>query len=139
MKESPSLFWAEADKALLQALDRASRPPAPPLAAAWTLKGGTEAARAPGRTRFVPAFGSLEDRLASWLEWIGEVVPSSQVFLLDKDGLPMLQRGADNRLLELGSYAHGFLGRLGEGREPEWVPWTWPSAWTGSTYCTSWR
>jgi hypothetical protein len=118
MAMSRSLFWAEGEGTLARALARVSLPvarpaPAPPVEAAPAL----ELAPAPPPDRlgsFTPPFGTLEDRIEAWLQWVAGRAGAPHAFLLDRDGLPMLQLGGDTRVIELASLARGLMGRLGE-------------------------
>jgi hypothetical protein len=126
MGTSRSLFWSEGEGTLARALARvaapvarsheaerpverpapssAPAPPAPPLPNEPMVTTG-----------FTPPFGSLEDRIEAWLQWVAGSAGAPHAFLLDRDGLPMLQLGGDPRMVELGSLARGLLGRLAEG------------------------
>jgi hypothetical protein len=115
MATGRSLFWAEAEGSLTSALarlgpvSRSGPRPAPP----FTLPSATPSAPevAPG---FTPPYGSLEDRIEAWLQWVAGRAGAPNAFLLDRDGLPMLQLGGDTRLVELASLARSLFGRLGE-------------------------
>lgn len=116
MATGRSLFWAEAESSLTAALARlgpasmrAAARPAPPFALAAAEPAAPEVA--PG---FTPPYGSLEDRIEAWLQWVASRAGTPNAFLLDRDGLPMLQLGGDTRLVELASLARGLFGRLGE-------------------------
>jgi len=120
MATSRSLFWAEGEGTLARALARVAvpvaRPGAPPEAPA--APPVPVAAPPPAEpvvaTGFTPPFGTLEDRIEAWLQWVAGRASAAHAFLLDRDGLPMLQLGGDTRVIELASLARGLMGRLGE-------------------------
>ncbi len=126
MGTSRSLFWSEGEGTLARALARVAAPvarpaPAPAPAAPPAAPAEPPAPPAPPLPNepmvtagFTPPFGSLEDRIEAWLQWVAGRAGAAHAFLLDRDGLPMLQLGGDARLVELGSLARGLLGRLAE-------------------------
>jgi hypothetical protein len=132
MPTSRSLFWAEGEGSLARALARVAVPvgrptPVPepaspveplPAPASAPIAAAAEAVAAPPppvpAAGFTPPFGSLEDRIEAWLQWVAGRAGAPHAFLLDRDGLPMLQLGGDTRVIELASLARGLMGRLGE-------------------------
>jgi hypothetical protein len=118
MGTSRSLFWAEGEGILARALARVAVPVARPASAPEPVAPPAMApAPAPepqASAAFTPPFGSLEDRIEAWLQWVAGRAGAAHAFLLDRDGLPMLQLGGDTRVIELASLARGLMGRLGE-------------------------
>jgi hypothetical protein len=121
MATSRSLFWAEGEGTLARALARVSLPVARVAEASTPVPASASSpAFAPAlpepevATTFTPPFGSLEDRIEAWLQWVAGRAGAAHAFLLDRDGLPMLQLGGDTRVIELASLARGLMGRLGE-------------------------
>jgi hypothetical protein len=123
MGTSRSLFWSEGEGTLARALARVAAPVSKPAdagairveAAPPPPPPSSPAAEAsPLTAGFTPPFGSLEDRIEAWLQWVAGRAGAPHAFLLDSDGLPMLQLGGDARLVELASLARGLLGRLAE-------------------------
>lgn len=54
-------------------------------------------------THFEPITSSLSERLEEFLDWLASVSGSRVSFIVDRDGLPLIDRGADADVLAMAS------------------------------------
>ncbi len=98
----PSLFWADAAElsVLLQRAGVSSRAGAPAPRRPVAMPG-ERPVRA--REQEIPSFpipgGSFEERLKALLEWVGDVATSEHTFVVDEEGLALVQESAPLELI----------------------------------------
>lgn len=120
---SPSISWIDRESfaSLVRRMQtpaerapKASAPPAPPppaapsaalpsaavpAAASPSVRVPRPSAPAPTLTPFVAPVGSIDERAAALLEWMGEQLPGDVAFVTDEHGLAVVERNANVELL----------------------------------------
>ena len=112
---SPSISWIDRESfaSLVRRMQtpaerapKASAPPstaapsaAPPTAASPSVHVPRPSAPAPTLTPFVAPEGSIDERAAALLEWMGEQLPGDTAFVTDEHGLAVVERNANVELL----------------------------------------
>lgn len=119
---SPSISWIDRESfaSLVRRMQtpaerapKASAPPAPPppaapsaapsaavpAAASPSVRVPRPSGPAPTLTPFVAPAGSIDERAAALLEWMGEQLPGDVAFVTDEHGLAVVERNANVELL----------------------------------------
>lgn len=66
----------------------------------------------PSLVPFEPPAGSLRERLEAFIDWLSRLSGSAVVFVVDRDGLPLVDRGADADLLAIASSVMQLVERI---------------------------